>query len=426
MNNQFDIIISGGGLAGSLMASKLHRLHPQKSLLILEKETQLGGRLKSTNAQVGSWTYGLNGRSETLIDFINQELKEQGRTLGMAAFAKGQRQTLGVLAAGKITELPLDQSFSQQGAHAIAGAAAAREWSLVDECLSQVHNNPQKASHHFSQLWKGTRKGAAAIAIEHLCRLYGIPEIWGMRAADVLDRQQDFSQSQSIYDWECLCHELLKDGIAAGKITLQLQTEIGDASKKSESDDWQISTTHGAFAADRLVVTQNPWDALRWLPKNYWPPALLAIPVKTKPISAVLLSEKISSYSSLPDIVLVPAEGVQIYLDRDSLCVQATLNYESTLVAPEVVKAIRRLKRAHKKLLASQQDLQTTGEHIALRPVAWSTPLAPGERRNLSKLTAKKWQHQQLSFCGDSYGPDIQGDRNMVSSLISATQAFTD
>lgn len=422
MENQYDIIIAGGGLAGCVAASRLVRDHPEKSILITEKEVQLGGRLKSTNSGVGSWAYGLNGRSQDLVDYLDEELKTMGRSLGISPFKKGSRSKLGILSAGKISEIPLETAFSREGAHAIAGAAAARDWTLVDELMATVENQPQKADHHFSQLWKGTRKGAAAIVTEHLARLYGIPDVWSMRASDVLSRCQSFSDNQCLYDWEAVCHEFLKDGIAGGQVTLKSQTDIGEAAY--ENSLWRLSTTSGVFRAPNLIVAQNPWDALWWFPKNYWPKDLLPVPIKTKPISAVLLTQKIISYSPLPDIILVPAESVQIFIDRDSICVQATLNYESTLVAPEVVKAIRRLKRAQKKLLAAHDSLEVVGEHIALRPVAWSTPLAPSERRITSKMTEYKWQAETLSFCGDSYGPNMQGERNMIDSLKSLCRAL--
>ena len=75
--------------------------------------------------------------------------------------------------------------------------------------------------------------------------------------------------------------------------------------------------------------------------------------MKAKPSSAVVISESIvqAPKEDIPDVILVPAESCQIITNqKDSLCFQATLNYELTVQAPAVVKAIKRLKRAQEKL----------------------------------------------------------------------------
>ena len=99
---------------------------------------------------------------------------------------------------------------------------------------------------------------------------------------------------------------------------------------------------------------------------------------------------------------------------------QATLNFELTLSAPDVVKAVKRLRRARKKLLAAVPDLKTEGDHIALLPVAWSQPLAPNERKIMAKLGDYNFQKKHLAFCGDAYGPHLEGDKNIIGSAMKA------
>ena len=99
---------------------------------------------------------------------------------------------------------------------------------------------------------------------------------------------------------------------------------------------------------------------------------------------------------------------------------QATLNFELTLSAPEVVKAVKRLRRARKKLLAAVPELKVDGDHIALLPVAWGQPLAPNERKVMAKLADFKFQAKHLLFCGDAYGPHLEGDKNIIDSALKA------
>ena len=47
MENIFDIIILGGGIAGLYSAHKIAKSHPNKTMLILEKDNVLGGRIKT-------------------------------------------------------------------------------------------------------------------------------------------------------------------------------------------------------------------------------------------------------------------------------------------------------------------------------------------------------------------------------------------
>ena len=105
---------------------------------------------------------------------------------------------------------------------------------------------------------------------------------------------------------------------------------------------------------------------------------------KVKPVSAVTLTERIekSAAGDLPDIIMIPAEGVQaIRSSEDEITFQATIDFEISVQAPEVVKAVKRLRRARKKLLAARAGCMSENERIALVTVAWGQSAVVSETR---------------------------------------------
>ena len=400
MTTSYDILVAGGGLSGAIIAGRLHERFPDKTIAIVEKEPLLGGRLRTTDQNAGLWSYGLNAINENLYEFLDQTLKNHPDNLEISSYLIRKRVTLGALSAGKLSSGTIADSFSEQGARSIAGAAAAKDWTNIDEMMSKIEEG-KRNDQPMAQAWKGTRKSPAAIATEHLTRLYGVPDIWSCNVMDLQAKIKDYSSSQWVCDWPKLCEAIIKRAVELGKITVLTETEIAEAEEKD--GHWQLATTGGPLQSKVLVVSQSPWDALRWLSKEHWPNPLVNLPVKTKPVSAVILSETLDKEIEIPDVVVIPAENVQVYAEGSILSFQATVNYESTLVAPDVVKAIRRLKRARTKLLAAFDISKEFGnQHIALQPVAWSQPVTASERRVASKLSGYKWQAAKLIFCGDA------------------------
>ncbi len=427
MEKSCDLLIVGGGLSGVLLAAKVHQQCPELSIGLLEKEASLGGRLATRDDETGRWYLGLSGISETLLAELSGQLQSDDQASEMDDFYSAPLATLGVLSGSTIANVEVAQSMSDAGARAVAGAAAARDWTLVDELLSLIEES-KRSDQPIANLWKGTRKSPSAIALEHLARLWGIADLWSTSPMALQQRFQDFLAASQRGNWSGLCQELLGPGRRHERIECSLETAVIAAEYKDEV--WSLRTTKGRFHSPALVVAQNPWDAMQWLPKDQWPNRLVHVPTKTKPVSAVLLSERVSSFGSkedLPELLLVTAENTQVYLDkeRQSVCFQATIPFELTLDAPEVVKAVRRLKRSKKKLANAVEGFHSEGEHIALVPVAWSQPLTSSERRTVEKLDFSSFQQKHLLFCGDAYGSTLASDQNLLQSVKAAVAQLT-
>lgn len=422
MLEQTDVIIAGAGLAGLLCLRELSRAHPQWRFIVIEREPVIGGRLRPTLAEEGSWGCGLQAMSSELFDYLAMSLALRD-TEAMAKFRP--RCQLGVLAAQKINRVQGASLLALDFVKAIGGPAAVRDWPKVLELFAKEGaDSLQDHGQAFAQVWSGDRKSPALIVLEHLAHLWGVPELGPASAKTLAVRALQADRGQWIGPWYQLFDGLLEELQLDNRLKLVTSGQIMAA--QFEDKIWQLASTAGVFQGKRLVVAQSPWEATAWLPKDLWPSRLLNIASKTKPVSLVSLTElRLSTDVDLPDTLLIPADDIQVQIDSTQICYQATLNFELTVQAPAVVKAVKRLKRARKKLQISCPELRTEGEHIALIPVAWAQTVAPAEQRWLEKIDSGHSQKSQLVFCGDAYGSDLNSERNLLSSVQSAVSAWT-
>lgn len=414
----YDAVIAGGGLAGMMMAAKLRQAYPSKNLLILEKAEDIGGRLRRHDKTACSWSSGLRGLSGELFQYWDKVMRLNAEGADLPMFQPREQRRLGVLLAGKVKEMDRCQAFSPEGAKVFAGAAAMRDWQNVSELLEMEKKELKPLQQNFASAFKGNKRSPAAVVLENLSKLWGVPDLWSCQTKVLLQLAAGQAQPSYTGDWEDAMHELLKG--EGAQTTLKLQCRVL-AARFSEGQ-WLIETEQGQFTSEALVVAHSPWEAMQWLPKDHWPSALMGLITRTKPVSLVVLSETLISDSTeeLPDIVLIPAEGVQALISSATISFQATLDYELTMQAPAVVKAVKKLKRARKKFFDAFQDLQGKDEYLALLPVAWTHITQPNERRWAQKLEGDQWQSEHLVFCGDAYGAHYHGDLNFIHSCDQA------
>lgn len=308
-----------------------------------------------------------------------------------------------------------------------AGAKAAKANDPVEDEGAEVADKEEGDDRHypFSHYWKNTRKAPAAVVVEHFGSAYGIPDVWAA-SVDALAERAGFHASSLHSDvWDEALRTLLDLPAVKQAVTVHTNCRIVNADRIAGK--WMIDAEGGTYEGDMLVVAQPPWQAVLWLARAVWPPQVLQLATKTKPVSAVVLSEKILDTSvELPDVVVVPSEKVQIIrVSKTELCFQATIDYELTVQAPAVIKAVKALKRARKKLLILHPGVCDEANKIALQNVAWAQSPLQADRRYLTKLEKKPFNTATLSFVGDAYGAHYDGDRNILSSLHAAVEAVT-
>ena len=420
----YDIGIAGGGLAGMIMAARLRRLNPDLKILVLEKESFVGGRIRSTSRENGAWASGLKGISEDLYNFWDGIMRENPEGADLPMFNIKDQNRLGILMAGKTKEVPLSEAFTEKGAKVFAGAAAQRDWKNVEALFDAEKKDLKPISQNFASAFKGNKRSPSAVVLENLARLWGVADLWSCQTKGFLERSRSYQQTNYLGDWNGALKELMKG--SGAEVTIKTDSRIL-ASHRTD-DVWILDTVSGHYSCKRLVVAQPPWDASSWLNRNDLPPTLTAVVTRSKPSSLVVISDIMTGHEDydFPDVLLIPAENVQVVIDGAEICFQATLDYELTMQAPAVVKAVKRLKRARKKFLAAYEGVKCEGDYLALIPVGWGHLTQPGERRVASKLSGSDIQKDHLLFCGDAYGAEFNGDQNFIESCNYAYEVVKD
>ena len=57
-------------------------------------------------------------------------------------------------------------------------------------------------------------------------------------------------------------------------------------------------------------------------------------------------------------------------------------------------------------------------------PYAWPNSPASKDRRFFNKLASKPINTEQLSFVGDAYGVDFDGDQNIITSIMQMCEVY--
>jgi hypothetical protein len=127
----------------------------------------------------------------------------------------------------------------------------------------------------------------------------------------------------------------------------------------------------------------------------------------------------------IPSMTLIPVENAVATLCEDgSLCIQTSLEFESSMDHPTVVKAIRSLRRARKRLAQALPELTSTGEHLALIPTGWAQPISANDSKYVERLEKTPSSKNKVFFCGDTYGSDYEGDLNLTKSVVNVTESL--
>ena len=415
MTQGADILIAGGGPAAILAAARIARTRPEARIVVLEKDAALGGRLRATDHH-SHFTYGLNFISPALFEFWNGTLKADPESPDLPHFTTGRFATAGVLAASHLTEVPVTELFSPTGFKAVAGPAGGRDWTKWAAYLDGIASDERKDA-NFHHVFKSDRQAPAAIALGHMLRAGGVTDLMSANATAVAIRARMLGEGWYAGRWEEALGVTLRS--CASTVSVVTQCRIIGAARGDAG--WTLTTEQGPFTAPILIVAQTPWDTGMWLPKDEWPQPLVSLVNHVQPVSVLALNLTLGRTDAIPDLMLIPAEEVQIVKTASNeVCLQATIDFELTFEAPAVVKAVRRLRRARKKLEQFLPECHVSDEHLALLPAAWVPPVAHSDHRFVERLRKGDFQKPDLMFCGDAYGPDYDGDKNLIQSVLAA------
>ena len=419
---EFDIIVAGAGLAGTLAANRLFQTLKGVKILVLEKDRNPGGRILSYSTSDESWGYGLNFLSARLLEFISHTFSIEPDLDTHAQLYEKKLQYGSILAAGKFNDFLIENCFSAEGVKALGGTAAVKEWKKIEGLLE---NSDEIDKISFAKAWKEGKKNPAATVLQHFSSFCGFADLWKISPKAIYERSKDFQSGLYSGPWNQVIEQLLS--FPSMKETLRFEPSCRIIDATMNEDRWVVQTEKGCFKSKALLVAQSPWETLDWLDRSHIPLSVLQMALKTKPTSLVTLSTKPKNIESVRDLVYIPSEEVMVLKSSDNVInFQTVIDYESTLNAPSVVKAVKRLKRARKKLEKFKPELLSEKEHIALVPVAWTQSAYLSERKYVHGLAnISNYQLEHLSFCGDSYGEHYCPDVNLLKSLTSACTSIS-
>jgi glycine/D-amino acid oxidase-like deaminating enzyme len=394
--SHFDVIIAGAGISGLLVAHRYCNENPDGKVLIIEKESRAGGRLGTIDGD--SRGSGFNAITPRLYEFWNQAIKHDPEADDLPTIISGKQSKTAVLMGNKFSEVDTKNLCSDKGAKALGGLAAQRQWNEVQK----LFDAEDRFDKPFSEVWKSPRKSPATMVLETYAQAFGITNIWEASPGAIAERSSFYTSEPYTGDWSPALKALTQKLEDSGQLSIRTNARIFNADH--DNNEWHVQTAQGHFFGERLIVAQAPWIASQWLPKKLWPTQLLTV---------------------VAQFIIIPSESVQATISPKEIVFQATIDYELSLQAPDVVKAVKRLKRALKKLLTAAPEIKTGIERVALVPVGWAQTPSIMERKHLDRLKIDAVQDRHLAFCGDAYGKSLNGDDNLIESVISASEAIS-
>lgn len=409
----FDIIIAGAGLAGLLALTRFRQIHPTAKILLIEKETHIGGRLRTADGKVNLGAGGLHYVSRDLYEFLNRTLL--GCDGGDEDFTLPNMPplTLGVLQGKKLDELPLSEVCSAQFAKILGGPSAAKQWEKFIENFASV--SEELRSQAIGKVTNITKKDPFLDVLNIMAIPLGIVSPYFSTVTSFEQRSRYLGQGFFGGPWPATLDKMLK----WAKPELILGKPILDS--KFENGKWELSLENQHVSGKVLVVAQSPWDAIPWLKRENSPAPLINLALKFSPLSVVSLVLQFQEDQQLPDRILIPSEKSQVFqLSKHEYCIQVIIDYETFLDAPRVVQAVKQVKRSKAKICKQLNLPNPIEEFLSLRPVAWTHDSSYDARKQVEDFDASKLNSTQLVFCGDAYGASYDPDMNLIKSLLAA------
>lgn len=419
MTQNYDAIIAGGGLSGALTACKILSSLPNAKILILEKEKFSGGRLRTTDKEQGKWSFGINAITPDLKKFSVETIGSVFPEFDLSNYNPLDVNRFAQLSGSKLSEFSNSDVLSPSGAKAMGGRNAGKEFADV-ESLFEKSEGDGYVDDKLSKQLKLKRKSPGSVVLEHQATAFGIPDVWNAGVELLKSKKETYSSGLVRARWDEVCEDILEGLNEKENVTFHNSCHIISA-KKNDSNGFTLKTEKGIFETSALIIAQNPWAANRWLDKEFFPVSLINLVLKSKPVSLVTLSCVKKSDDLIPDMTIIPAEKTQVISYENSITFQATIDYEMSLASLEVVKAVKRLRRARKRMDQFFENTEFDGEFVALLPCAWPIPAGVSDRKLVEKLTPEALCNNGIQFCGDTYGTALEGDSNIISSVKHAT-----
>ena len=410
--NSYDIAIVGGGLAGALVANRLHSSF-KGSVILLDNHPTLGGKARSSSWETKQWAPHANVVSEKLYNFI-ANLLQSDPSLRQEETFSFKPGNLSFFIQNKM--IPI-KSLSQKESKIpkiLGGLAAQKQWlNLWDKMFGSLQEKEQPLSKSLNI----SHKDALASTLKLISYTCGLSS-WLSLNPKAMEERCEYLENLGTSDILKNLAALFSREASDCSLTLAFEEQVLTAQKKDSY--WQIKTNKKQLKTKRLIVAHSPWEALIWLDRKDLPQKILQMALRSKPTSVVSLTKRIKKEcEGLSDQMIIASESVIMIHSCGNLCFTYSLDYESSINTTEVTKAIKALRRSALKLLSAFPDLELEEESIALHPIAWGQSAQTKEASYVEKLSDYDFFKEDILFCGESYGTSYRPDENIIKSVLA-------
>lgn len=410
--NSYDIAIVGGGLAGVLVANRLHSSF-KGSVILLDSHPSLGGKARPSSWDTRQWSPNSGFMSEKLYQFL-ANLLQSDPSLESKEDLSFKPASLALFVQNKILPIKSLSSKESKIPKTLGGLAAQKQWlNLWDKIFGPLQDN----EHLLSKSLHLTHKDSLAATLKLISYSCGLSS-WLSSSPKAMDERCQYIDSLGSTDIFEDLSSLFSTEESDCQFTLGFEEQVISAVK--EDSFWFVKTNKQKLKAKRLIIAHSPWEALGWLDRKELPQKLLQMTLRSKPTSVVCLTKKIKTdCEGLYDRMIIGSESVVMKKSYGNLCFTYSLDYESSINATEVTKAIKALRRAALKITKFFPELELEEESIALHPVAWGQSAQAKDKSYVEKLGDYDFFREDLLFCGESYGTSYRPDENIIKSVLA-------
>lgn len=398
----YDFLVSGQGHVAKLLALRLCQAHQQAKIAMIGEDspTHATGRAELI--------------SEELHRFFERSLAPlAGQTPALSAHSP--LSVAGVFAGAKLLEMSLSDLFSEQCFQKLGGKMCAQRWTHIKELTENLEHKPKQASNKMVKAASLSPKDPFWNVLACMGNLLGIPDPRECTVLCLAQRMAYFRKPLWIGQW----------GDELSTITEGLGVKVHPASPglatRLQDNVWQMELAEANIEAKKMFVTQAPWEAITWLRREDCTRDFLKLALKTSPASHVNLVLEYDTELPLPELILVPQENAfALRIAPNFLRLQKLISHETFLSAPQVVKAVKALKRVRSRLAKHFALAGPSSELLSLQPIGWAQDSLFKAHNLIEKLEYSSLNSSNLAFCGDTYGGSYDPDHNTIRSLLAA------
>lgn len=386
----YDTVIVGGGIAGILAAGRLAQLKPQSKIALLEMEAHLGGKYRNHfELPASSLPFPcVPGQLKTFLHNTFPGNSTESTSPSIRIIDQKHQFLFGNFLAPE----NLQTLFPKIG---------------VEKLTAKLNDCPSDAT--VKSFDSSIASGPAIEALSRIGNFLAILDVKKTGAQCFHDRSEGIGNTQHlVYAWD----ELL-DSFE----NVEVHNNCPALECREIQDGYEIRADGGEFQTHKIIIAHNPWDALQWLDRDLFPLAVLKLGTKSAPVSAVSCELLLAAANCPPTIIFETSMKTWAYVGGRQIRLETHIDYESSLSAPNVLTAVRQLRKLQKKLNHRLDIGAVEKEQVSLEPSASSIPYIKGAHRLSSP---DEGTSKGISFCGGAYGSSYLPAENTISSVNAA------